>query len=549
MVYILHVSRMRPPSYFILLSICSGLLAISIFLSNTKTENILQIIKIYLISFTSKYSIYIIAGVVPGVDPWTHAGMNRLLAQTGNIKVLYGKEIDFPIMHVQNAVTQILTNTSIKEATNFAIIVPFILITIFIYLFTRDIFGERVGLLAMLIVNTSDFHIYWGSSPQTTTFGVVFYYLIMYIIFRRYSTPVGEKWKREKWASFSLILIFILIYTHAVSSFIFLMTLTGLTVGAIIYQKIIDNKESPLLGNTATITLIFLLQHWFTTSYSKGGKSFFDGVASTFIYYITENADILNRPESFHAYSSMLPPFGERYLDTLSLSILLFFAVIGCLFWLSPKYICKLNFAFIMCTTTLLFITFIFPFFGIRNILPSRWFIFEYFLLSVMAAFSITRISESFKNQKLNKVFLGSSFFILVFFMSSVTVSNLDSPLWLKESTISTTYTHSEVRGAETLSRYSDNLSSDIRFGYALIGFISDPNDTFIELKEENLNQSQTVIWRDYMLARPVRYSMKLDGYYKPVIMNKVLGPEFLEKLNRHNKIYQNGNINGYDIQ
>ncbi|MDD3043220.1 MAG: glycosyltransferase family 39 protein [Methanosarcinaceae archaeon] len=563
MIYILHSSQIRPPLYFILFSVCSALLAISIFLVDTKLGEILQIIKIYLISFTAKYSIYNIAGVVPGVDSWIHAAMNLQLAQTGNIDVLWGKEVHFPIMHIQTAITQILTDTSIKEASNFAVIVPFVILSVCIYLFVQHIFGTKTGLMAMLIINLSDFHIVWGSAPQTTSFGVIFYYLILYTLLRRYFAQ-----SREKWTFISLVFIFTLIYTHAVSSFIFLVTLSGLGGGSIIYEKLISKKiheipwiadtenkrllstfrpkEASLLGNITNITIIFLLQHWFTSLYSKGGNSFFDVIASTLIFYLTEYAGVLNRPESFSAYSTLLSPFIERYANTLGLSTLIFFAIIGGLFWFTPGYISKLKFSFMTCITTLLLITFIFPFLGIRNIIPSRWFVFEYFLLSIMAAFSINKIVETLKREDLKKIFLSFALFILVFFMISCNISNSDSPLWLKESTISTTYTLAEVRGGETLLSFSNVLCTDNGYGPSILGFNSEPVDSFAELKEGNLKKNQTIVWRNYMLDRPIHYFTELEGYYQPVEVNKILGPEFLAKLNKNNKIYQNGEVNGY---
>lgn len=543
--YILNISEGRPPIYFILISACTGLLAISIFCSETKSNSLIQILKIFMLSFNIKYSIYYFFGGIPGIDSVVHAKMNDLLSQVGNINVLSGKEPYFPIMHVEVAITEILTSTGIKDASNFAIIIPLVLSTIFVFLVARDLFGEKIGLLAMLIVNVTDFHIYWGSAPQTTTFGIILYYLLLFTL-----SKVISPRNNIKWDIISLILISTIILTHAVSSFIFLTTLIGLLMGSIIYKIVFDRNESVYLGKITLITGIALLQHWFVALYSKGGRPFFDVVASTLHYYITGHSSLLDRPETYVGYATYLPPFIERFADTTGLAILLFFSLMGCLFWLSSKYRNKLNFSLIVCIILLLGITFSFPLFGLRNIIPSRWFAFEYFFLSIMAAFSIIKISKLFNWSYAKKIFVVMILFSLSFFMISSTISNVDSPLWLKESTISTTYTLKEVKGAETLSKYSDNLISDNRYGGSVLSvYLGIKESSFKSERDLFKSENKIFIWRNYMLDRPIRWFMRLEGYYKRIEEDKILGSEFLDKLERYDKNYDNGDVSGYYLQ
>ena len=128
--------------------------------------------------------------------------------------------------------------------------------------------------------------------------------------------------------------------------------------------------------------------------------------------------------------------------------------------------------------------------------------------------------------------------------MSSSTISNLDSPIWLKKSTISTSHTFKEVSGAETLLKYSNNnLVIDDTFGSVL-------NDTDYFKSENDLfnSKNKIFIWRKYSLDRPIPYSMTTKGYSRPVIEMKILGHSFLEKLERFDKLYANGDISGYYI-
>ena len=117
-----------------------------------------------IVSFNLKYSLFLgYYGV--GSDYWRHLADNNLLSKYGFIEVLSAKEPYYPLMHIQVAITDIITHTPIKDATNFAIIIPLVISSICIFLVARNILNAKVGLLAMLIVNITDYHTYWGAAP------------------------------------------------------------------------------------------------------------------------------------------------------------------------------------------------------------------------------------------------------------------------------------------------------------------------------------------------------------------------------------------------
>ena len=549
---ITHNLDYRPPIYFLLYSLCAGSIAVSIYFSNTKMDYYTQYLKIILLSFNITYSIFNLAGFIPGVDTWMHAKMNFLLSQTGNIEVLFNKEMYFPIMHVQVAIVKLISNVSIRNASNFAIIIPFVFASSFVYLLSKDFLGHRVGLFALLLVNISDYHIYWGSAPQTTSYGLILYYLLVYTLVKSYFLDSNHNFN-PKWVAMSIFLILILIITHAVSSFIFLITVVSLFAGSIfyafLYERIVISKfkNTTILnfGGICLLTLIALLQQWLTSMYIKGGRSFFGQIVSSLYVYITGYADFLNRPETISTFAATMPPFIERFADTFGFSLFLFFGIMGSLYCLSDKYRNRELFSFIFVIAVLFGITFSFPLFGMRNIIPSRWFVFEYFFLSILASFSIIKLSTYFKSRRLIPIFVAVIFISTAFFMSTSTISNVDSPLWLKNDTFSTTYTLGEVRGTETLSEFGNNFISDSRFGISTIGIYFGKD--FTEFSLDSQPKSGTIfIWRSYMENRPVTIHTKLKGYYKEVSHSIVLGQSFHSNLARHDKIYDNNDLSAY---
>ena len=538
---LLHSSENRPILYFLFLSICAALVAISILNIRTRWDSYLQIAKIFMISFNLRYSIfYQYKG--SGVDYWAHLKMNNLLSQIGYIDILPGKESFFPIMHIQVAINKIITDISIKDASNFAVIIPLVISSICVYLVARRYYDEKVGLLAMLIVNITDFQILWGVQPQTTSFGICLYYFILFILFRGYFQNGGRKW-----IILALIFIPTIIITHAVSSFILFTVLIGLLTGSLIYLVLFNRKESTFFIPIVLLYGITLLLHWFNTLYNeRGDASFFDVIVSTLNYYTKGYASFLNRPETVASYAKELPSLIERIADTMGITLLIFLSIIGCLFWLSLHYRNKSNFSMVICTVLLLGITFGFPLFGLRNIIPSRWFAFIYFFLSIMAAFAIVHITKRFHKPKYANLFTAIIIFSLAIFMSSCTISNQDSPLWLEKSTISTTYTIQEVKGAETITSHSERTFSDSRYGSSVLGIFYGLQHNPLDSMDLSNRVGDLFIWRNYMEKRPIRIFTQLEGYYKSVESNVILGSEYHKELNLMNKVYENDDIIGY---
>ena len=102
-----HASENRTVFYFILVSLCTGILALLCAGITVKRDASIQIVNIILLSLNIKLTKYYFYGG-SGVDYWIHLKMNEMLAQLGNIGVLFNKEEFFPIMHINVAIFQIV---------------------------------------------------------------------------------------------------------------------------------------------------------------------------------------------------------------------------------------------------------------------------------------------------------------------------------------------------------------------------------------------------------------------------------------------------------
>jgi len=545
-----HASENRTLSYFILVSICAGILALLCAGVGERRDAIIPLIGIILLSLNLKLTKYYFYGG-SGVDYWVHLRMNEMLAQVGDIGILFDKEEFFPIMHIYVAISQIIPGLPVKDASMVSIIIPLIISSVCAYLIGRGLFNDKIGLLGMLIVNISDYHNWWGVAPQTTSYGVIVFFFTVFALYKLTTLESDTNIiNKIKWLPILLTLMFTMIIAHAVSSFVLLMTLTGLVAGSLLYSILISRERDRVFPMLMMAYAIGLLQHWFVAIYRADGPPFFDQIIATLDLYITGYAGFLNRPEAIPEYAALLPPISESLINTLGLALLIFLAVIGSLYWLSPNFRSKKTFSILVCTTLLLGITFGFPLFGIRNIIPHRWFVFEYLFLGIMAAFATIHIARHMsRNQQICLIFV--LFTCLSFFMLTATsnnLANLDSPLWLKESTISTTYTIQEVKGAETISRYSEQAFSDSRYGGSVLGaYYGLQHDSFYS-KDLSDRAGDVFIWRSYMENRPIRMFITVEGYYKAVEDNVVLGPEYQKLLEKMQKIYENDDVCGYYI-
>lgn len=553
--YVLSLYEIRPVLYFILISLCSMSVAISIISVENKKDILVEISKIILLAFNLIYSIYYSYSYISRSDSFIHAKMNYLLALTGNTNVLYEKEVYFPLMHIEVAISSILLDVGIKDATNVAVILPFVLSLICVFLIGRLYFNAKTGLFAMLLLSLTDYTILWGSKPQTTSYGVIIFFYILLVLSNRFHSETINNKKRNNfnWRLILLVFIATMILTHAVSSFIFLVTLLCLFACFSIYRYVYSNETLYSLHNLVIITGVGLLSHWMIALYRKDGRSFFDQIVIFLNNNVSRHSGILNRPESISEYVVMLPPFHERFLNIFGMGILLFFAIIGGLYWISHKYRNQTLFSFLFCTVSLLGITFVFPFMGIRNIIPDRWFLFEYSFLTLMAAFAIIKFTNNIQTQAKKIAFVAVLFFSFSLLMSSSTISNTDNPLWLKDSTPSISFTKAEESGMNTLSKFSMKLISDYEYGHTFLELGQNYQNGVI-LHEDQISSltDNVFVWRSYTLTRPVRVIRNLStnytniNYVKLQYSSDIFGYDLSSKLETNSKMYDNGEVSGY---
>ncbi len=218
--------------------------------------------KILLISLILRGSAYFISPYPIGSDPWGHADFIKDISRFGSLNVPLTTTSEaytnYPLMHLYASTINLIGSIGITESM-FVIGTVLALSTVFVYLIVKKITGNiNLALLSMLLLNFADFHIQWSIQIIAMSFGIAIYTILLYLIVKR-----NENKHLVLNASFLVLFLFIITWTHTISGFIALISVISLYVGSLIYQIIYGKKEHERSLISFTFSMIFIVLHNF----------------------------------------------------------------------------------------------------------------------------------------------------------------------------------------------------------------------------------------------------------------------------------------------
>ena len=517
----------RPVTYFILISLCASMIALQILYARGRGTIYLIIFEILLLSLSVRSSAFFVFPTIPGSDPWAHLEYIKAYTVQGHIPETMPQPVgisylDYPIMHLNTVTMKLITNLDFKAVMFLSNALPVMPSILLVFWVGRKVIDTRGALLATLLVSLCDFHLAKGFEITATCLGVTFFSVILYLLI-----------KGHRGVSFQAILLLVfvvLILTHTYSAFVVFVLLVSLLIGLHIYKFAYGKYQLP--ASTITITLVALfgtaiLAYWMYAGYTEQ-RTFFEAVIRGLYIALTKEAGFLARPESLSALHGWLNPI----LIILGFLIVLAFGILGSLSWLSQKYQHETKVSLIVALIILFATTLAFPLFGMRNIVPYRWFLFIYPILAIVAAQGMLIIIGRAGFKKLGSALIFCIVLVFSFFMITNSFSNIDSPVYAPELNQRMVYTSSEMAVATEVTKVYDGwIVTDLQYGSRVLGtYLKRSNVSYNMLSEETRN-SGLVIWRDVMAERPIQVP------YKDV----VLGEAYRQKLeSSHNLIYNN---------
>ena len=533
------ISYYRPPLFFVSISVAVASLGLEIMSSNynEKLNRYNIFFKIFLISFILRFSAFFISPYPIGSDPWEHAEIinDFSLYGTSYLHQIHPYYSNYPLMHIFASITGILGNFAIKESM-FVIGTILVLSTIFVYLIVKNITNNaNLALFSMLLINFSDFHIQWSVQVIAMTFGIALYTIGIYLL-------ITQKDKHAIiYKLFLILFIFLIIWTHTVSSLILMVSLISLYTGSFIYKLIYsDTNISAKLTISITLCLLFavtLIYHWMDPNYP-----FFESITKGLINSLSSEAKFLGRSTTLNIGDSW-----ASILNILGFLTLIFFGIIGSLYSLSTKYANKTKFSLIFMLIVLFFIFFAFPVMGMRNIVPYRWPAFIYTTFVLFTGIGIFNFVSTGRNKHYNIIFVFVLLSTFSFFMITNSMVNPDSPIYGKDLNQRMIWTESEMILFTNINNsYTDYIVSDLQtFSRPFNTYLKrDKVTAYQTTPERDLNWEymgdKLIIWRKCSLDT----ALQVQGYRNP---NMVLGMDFKRYLDtNHSNIYDTGEAKAY---
>lgn len=490
-----------------------------------------------------------------GNDAYEHSIIVEFISNTGFVppSEISDKYLYYPLSHIFVSIVQVLNNVGIKNSFFCSIVLSNIFITIFIFLFGRNIVGSRVALLGTLLFNINNDIIVYGVANITPGSLVLCYLLILlYLVFDKKSTVVDK--------AFMVFFMFLMIITHQLTTFVSILMFSFIYLGKYITKKILYVKfDGHIKLNYILLFIIALQTYWMNTYINPDkSKSFFDSVFNP----------ILSVLRSSESYGPNLLIVGYDYQDTLLESLILqschlilpFFVIGGVLFWISIENNKHKGDKFSIAFSIIILFMFIYgiPLLGIRNLLTTRWLAIVSVLMVIVSSDYIFKLIELIKTNKNKIVFIFSIIFIISFLMLITPAVNKDNPIVGKSQTVNTQFKYSEIYAVKTISNiYPNKIMLDFPYIncfklYSTKHFFADEttlspeismfDNNYINLVTNEENKS-LVLLRKSTLNKPISVM-----YIKRVTIDQKLSNRFFYKFNSTNYyfIYNNGDVLGY---
>ncbi len=320
-----------------------------------------------------------------GVDIYGHSPPIQSIAAEGTLETFATSKYFYaPFYHIQAAQGQLLFDVGTKEALTLTTMLSVVIVpALIVFVVTNRLWNRQIALLASLLYTGSDEAINWGVHLIPTSLGIAFFSISLLSVLLYY-----VKGDRRAFVVF-IGSIAALMLTHQISLFISATLVLGFSLAIIAYTLQLPAKVTHI----SLFTGFAVLVDFMVTGYGgpDGSETFFQRILGTFIASLMM-ADTDARPEVAFPADPNISPGGAAAMADIQLlgsSLLLFFAILGALFWLHSSDETDLIFVALclgVAVTMLLVFTLVFPMIGMRNLIPSRWWAFTYILLAIFAA-------------------------------------------------------------------------------------------------------------------------------------------------------------------
>ncbi len=205
----------RPLSFLILVSIMSSILAVQIFAGKNTAYCLIKIVIIGLLLRATAY--YQFPGMV-GYDSVAEVNFLSQLVANGHIGDFMKGYQHYPLAYYLTASTSFITGLGAKDSF-FVLGIIEVISLVFLFLIGRQLFNEKTGLLAVVIMAVFDWHTRWGFYVKAMTLGIAWVPIIIYLLLnsRRKGNPT--------FLILGILSMFLIVLTHTFVTTVLLVIL------------------------------------------------------------------------------------------------------------------------------------------------------------------------------------------------------------------------------------------------------------------------------------------------------------------------------------
>lgn len=525
----------RPLSYFILICILAGIIASEILYVKEGDRVVPILLQIFLLSILIRSGIYYNFPSLMGYDAYAHAGIAKLITETGTVPPIEisSKYFYYPLAHIFISITQLMGGLDVKDGFFYSIGFANIFSTAGIYLIGKRLEGPQMGLLAALLINLNNHNIVTGITNITPGSLVLCYFII--IIYAIFSEKPGMVQ-----TGLLLLTTILMVLTHQLTTFVVFIALISILVGKYLHNLLYGSLPNSTGSFNYILFFVISLQTYWMFTYVTQDTSFFEMIFKPLVEVLQMGSSYSSDELIVGTTTTSQDPM-EVLILHISYLALPFFAIGGVLAWFSRRDAMKINkFSVALVVAILYGLAYGIPLLGMRNFLTSRWFpLIAVFLVLVAASYMLKLVSLfNSKKAKIHAVFI----IVLLFSFVMVTTPgiNKDNPLVGKETTVRNQFKNIEIQAVKTISgMYSGSILMDSPYDSCL--FYRDPgydvnNATYFNTKQiesREISGDHMVLLRRSALKEPIsindpdRYGVNIIKPLPAEFFNSFEAPEY----------------------
>jgi hypothetical protein len=485
----------RPLNYFVIIILMAVILGVEILFYPKRPWFIL--LKVLMVGLSLRLTQVLIFPNVAGNDPWFHQNVVTDMLNYGHIPAgnVYSK---LPMMHLLSGETSLITGLNYKMSALLSITsIQVICDSLFVFLIARLIFGKKdillgnkIGLLAALLICIANHHVYMGYLGIPNTMGATLILPIIYVLFTKRNASIKN-------ILLCLLLMFALILTHALATMCLIVLIFVFWLGFYVYKIIYKKKTSvPVALNIVALFSVGSFGWWL---YISGHINIFAHVIKN-ILTATQEVDML--------IVGGQAPFIEAFISYIGILLFLSLSLIG-LFYMLSKLGNKYSFILAVSGTVLFGIT-VSSMFGGRSdaIIGHRWIYFCQIILAIPLGASLVFLQKTSVSRFLKNAIPFVLICIISFSMIISPQENFDNKTFCPTGLVRYSFTESELKGMKTVTDYWDGkIASDWYSRFPILHLYNKPESEFVHIQEDLVNgdfinhYKTAIVIREYVIT------------------------------------------------